>query len=369
MPRVGIALGTNLGDRLANLQAAREALQEIATPGAAFLQASIYQTEPLYCPPGSPFFYNSVVEIAYEGNPSDLLSLTQSIEIKLGRLRDPERNAPRIIDVDLLYFGDQIVDTEALVLPHPRIGERRFVLQPLADIRPELVLPGSRQCILERLENLISDEPPLVRVDLANPKPSQEITMTSRHLYFITHPNVWIDPTVPVPQWPLSERGLARMRRTLNLPWIHSVSAIYSSTEQKAIDGAGILSDFLALPFSPQAGLGENDRSATGYLPPEEFEKVADEFFAKPDQSIRGWERAIDAQERIVSSVMSILANEQSNGSIAIVSHGAVGALLYCHFAGHPIDRQWDQPPTGGGNYFTISLPSLSVVHGWLPID
>lgn len=151
MPRVGIALGTNLGDRLANLQAAREALLEIATAGEPFLQASAYQTEPLLCPPGSPLFYNSVVEIAYSGTPSELLELTQAIEKKLGRTGSAERNAPRIIDVDLLYFGDEIVDTEALVLPHPRLGERRFVLQPLAEIRPDLVLPGQTRSIAELL--------------------------------------------------------------------------------------------------------------------------------------------------------------------------------------------------------------------------
>jgi 2-amino-4-hydroxy-6-hydroxymethyldihydropteridine diphosphokinase len=154
MPRVGIALGSNLGDRAANLQAARDCLREIAKPGEPFLQASTYQTEPLLCPPGSPLFYNSVVEIDFAGDAFELLELTQAIEKKLGRSANPERNAPRIIDVDLLYFGDQIIDTEALVLPHPRIGERRFVLQPLAEIRPELVLPGQTRSIAELLGRL-----------------------------------------------------------------------------------------------------------------------------------------------------------------------------------------------------------------------
>ena len=152
MPRAGIALGSNLGDRPANLQAARDCLREIAAPGEPFLQASNYQTEPLHCPPGSPPFYNSVVEIAFAGEAFQLLELTQAIEKKLGRAAAPERNAPRIIDVDLLYFGDEIIDTEALVLPHPRIGERRFVLQPLAEIRPELVLPGQTRSIAELLD-------------------------------------------------------------------------------------------------------------------------------------------------------------------------------------------------------------------------
>lgn len=167
MPRVGIALGSNLGDRLANLQAARECLREIATPGEPFLQASIYQTEPLLCPPGSPLFYNSAVEIDFRGDPFELLELTQAIEKKLGRIGVPARNAPRIIDVDLLYFGDAVIDTEALVLPHPRIGERRFVLQPLAEIRPDLVLPGQAASVGELLARLESTESPLVLVALA----------------------------------------------------------------------------------------------------------------------------------------------------------------------------------------------------------
>ena len=164
MPRVGIALGSNLGNRLANLAAARECLRKIATTGEPFLQAATYQTEPLLCPPDSPFFYNSVVEIGYGGDPFALLELTQAIEKELGRIAVHERNAPRIIDVDLLYFGDEIIDTEALVLPHPRIRERRFVLQPLADIRPELVLPGQKESIRELLDSLESDEQPLIRV-------------------------------------------------------------------------------------------------------------------------------------------------------------------------------------------------------------
>lgn len=151
MPRVGIALGSNLGDRDANLQAARACLREIATPGEAFMEASVYQTEPLDCPPDSPFFHNSVVEIAWEGDPFGLLEITQSIEKKLGRTPKPERNAPRVIDVDLLYFGSEIIDTEVLVLPHPRISERLFVLQPLAEIRPDLILPGQAHSVAELL--------------------------------------------------------------------------------------------------------------------------------------------------------------------------------------------------------------------------
>jgi 2-amino-4-hydroxy-6-hydroxymethyldihydropteridine diphosphokinase len=156
MPRVGIALGSNLGDPLANLQAAIDCLREIATPGEPFLQASIDQTEPLQCPADSPIFYNSVVEIHYTGDALSLLKMTQAIEKKLGRAATPVRNAPRIIDVDLLYFGDEVIHTEHLVLPHPRIAERRFVLEPLAEIRSEMILPGQPLSVAQILTRLMS---------------------------------------------------------------------------------------------------------------------------------------------------------------------------------------------------------------------
>ena len=126
-------------------------------------------------------------------------------------------------------------------------------------------------------------------------------------IYFITHPEVVIDPTVPVPDWPLSERGINRMKQLLTQPWVKDVRAIYCSTEQKAIDGARILADHLALSYEMREDLGENDRSATGYLPKEEFEATADQFFAQPDQSVRGWETATAAQQRLVNGMNAII--------------------------------------------------------------
>ena len=158
MPRAGIALGSNLGDRAANLRAAMDSLKTIATSGEAFLCAKIYQTEPRFCPPGSPEFLNTVVEIAFDGSAADLLEQTQAMEIRLGRIRGTERNAPRVIDIDLLYFGNETIDHPKLTHPHPRIGERRFVLQPLADIRPEMILPGETRSIAQMLEQLGPDE-------------------------------------------------------------------------------------------------------------------------------------------------------------------------------------------------------------------
>ena len=191
----------------------------------------------------------------------------------------------------------------------------------------------------------------------------------ARIVYFVTHPNVLISRDVPVPDWPLSELGRARMTRGLSQPWIKNVTSIYASNERKAIDGAQILAQHLALSFKQVSELGENDRSSTGFLPPSEFEAVADEFFTKPDISIRGWERAVDAQSRIVEAVERLIALDQTAGAIAIISHGAVGALLYCKLAGKAIDRRYDQPANGGGNFFHFSLAPPMVHSNWVAID
>ena len=172
---------------------------------------------------------------------------------------------------------------------------------------------------------------------------------------------------VPVQRWPLSELGKKRMRAGLRQPWVRDVTSIYCSTEQKAIDGATILSEHLGVPFVEVPELGENDRSATGFLPPDEFERVADEFFASPTVSVRGWERAVDAQRRVVKAIERIA--KKTEGVIAIVAHGAVGTLLYCHLAGEPIARRWDQPPNGGGNYFRFTLSPRAAYSWWQPID
>lgn len=111
----------------------------------------------------------------------------------------------------------------------------------------------------------------------------------------------------------------------------------------------------------------ENDRSATGFLPPAEFEAVADQFFANPYSSIRGWERAIDAQRRILSEVNSVLGTDDA-ADVAFVGHGGVGTLLLLSLSGREISREGDQP-AGGGNYFAYDTRARRMVHGWRPID
>lgn len=159
--RVGIALGSNLGNRLTHIRKARNMLRKLMPEDAHYLQAPVYQSEPVNCPPDSPDFFNTVIEIDYIGLPYELLEYTQGIEFHLGRGTVYQQNAPRVIDVDILYFGKETVSGGILTIPHPLLTHRRFVLQPLADIRPRLVLPGDTATITEHLQHLDSGEPPL----------------------------------------------------------------------------------------------------------------------------------------------------------------------------------------------------------------
>src|SRR6202043_31664 len=106
------------------------------------LSSPIYETEPVDCEPGAERFLNAILEIEYDGDPSELLEQLVRVEESLGRERDHARNVSRKIDIDLLFADDLSVENERLQLPHPRMHLRKFVLQPLADIRPDLLLPG-----------------------------------------------------------------------------------------------------------------------------------------------------------------------------------------------------------------------------------
>jgi len=159
---VVIGLGSNLGDRLGHLRQAREALLALAQPNS-FVSSSIYQTEPVHCPDDSPDFYNAVVSFRYSGTAAELHSRTRMIEHSLGRERSAI-NAPRTIDIDLLLFGDEIIHTPDLQIPHPRFHLRRFVLQPLVEIHPDLMVPCLNISAAQQLADLDSHEPPLERM-------------------------------------------------------------------------------------------------------------------------------------------------------------------------------------------------------------
>ncbi|CDX42042.1 Phosphoglycerate mutase [Mesorhizobium sp. SOD10] len=185
--------------------------------------------------------------------------------------------------------------------------------------------------------------------------------------YYITHPQVRIDANIPVPEWGLSDIGRARAVAMLGQPWIGSIRRVVSSAERKAIETAEILARHLGLVVEVRERMHENDRSATGFLPPPEFEAVADQFFANHHVSIRGWERAIDAQHRIMGGVDAVLGTG-IDGDIAFVGHGGVGTLLLLLLDGRGISRIADQP-AGGGNYFAYNIEEGRILHGWRPID
>jgi 2-amino-4-hydroxy-6-hydroxymethyldihydropteridine diphosphokinase len=152
--KVGIALGSNLGDRSANLRAARKAVVDLGANSASVLVSPVYETEPVGCEPGADKFLNAVVEIECDGDPTDLLQKLIRIEESLGRDRNHARNVSRKIDIDLLYAGQVNVENERLQLPHPRLHQRKFVLQPLADIRPDLILPNQTKTVRELLAQI-----------------------------------------------------------------------------------------------------------------------------------------------------------------------------------------------------------------------
>jgi 2-amino-4-hydroxy-6-hydroxymethyldihydropteridine diphosphokinase len=152
--RTAVALGSNLGDRLGNLRGARKVILDLSNVSSPILSSSVYQTEPVECEPGAGKFLNAVVEFEYEGDPASLLEQLIQIEEALGRKRNHPKNVSRTIDIDLLYCGHQQIDNERLQLPHPRIPSRKFVLKPLVDIRPDLVLPGRKKTVTELLDEL-----------------------------------------------------------------------------------------------------------------------------------------------------------------------------------------------------------------------
>ena len=184
-------------------------------------------------------------------------------------------------------------------------------------------------------------------------------------LIFITHPEVEVDPNRDVTDWGLNTTGRARAEAFATNPAMAGVTAIWSSDERKAVEAAAILAVPRGLIVQRRSDLGENDRSATGFLPPDEFETAADRFFAAPEVSFQGWERAVEAQDRIAAAVRAIVA-DHVQGDLAIVSHGAVGTLLWCHLTDRPVDRRHDQPSQG--HYWCADLETLMPGTGWQPI-
>ena len=151
----GISLGSNLGDRLANLQAVRRQILDL--PGTvAAAQSPVYETEPVDVSPehADKPYLNSVIIVQTELDPRTFIRHLHRIEAEMGRVRGADRNAPRPADADIIYAGYNVIRTPDLTVPHPRWAERRFVVQPLADVRPDLLLPPADKTVSQVLQSL-----------------------------------------------------------------------------------------------------------------------------------------------------------------------------------------------------------------------
>jgi 2-amino-4-hydroxy-6-hydroxymethyldihydropteridine diphosphokinase len=153
-----VALGSNLGDSPQILRDAMARLQNFSD--APILRSSLWQTSPVDCPPDSPKFLNAVVTLVPRPNetPESLLTKLQDLEKVFGRAPKLVLNEPRPLDLDLIAFGTEIRSTAHLTLPHPRAHQRRFVLQPLCEIAPDLILPGQTQTVAQLLAGLPAGE-------------------------------------------------------------------------------------------------------------------------------------------------------------------------------------------------------------------
>lgn len=182
-------------------------------------------------------------------------------------------------------------------------------------------------------------------------------------LRYLSHPQVRIDPAVPVPRWSLSDHGRARMRALSGAAWLADTTRIVSSSETKAREAADILGAALGVLPETDPQLDEIDRGATGYVPHDRHEALADAFFAHPDISAEGWERATDVAARGLAALQHHVAAQRS-GDLLLVGHGGVGTLIWCGLAGLTPDRCHDQP-AGGGAVWAARLPDLVPDHGW----
>ncbi len=155
--RCGIALGSNIEDRLTNLREGFARTRSLHEPGPPIRVSSIYETAPIDCEPGTMPYLNAVMVINFMGPPVALLDRLLEIEKRMGRPSKRPRNSPRIIDLDILFAGNLVLNNPEIIIPHPRLRQRRFVLTPLAEISPELVLPGQMHSVQRLLDEL--DDP------------------------------------------------------------------------------------------------------------------------------------------------------------------------------------------------------------------
>lgn len=189
---------------------------------------------------------------------------------------------------------------------------------------------------------------------------------------YLTHPQVRMDPAVPVPLWGLSDEGRQRAEAFAARRIVPAGTFVFSSRETKALELAEMVAAQAGSPVLADHQMGENDRSATGFLPPALFEETADRFFAAPEESVDGWERAADAQRRIVDTVLSALRSVPPDTAVIFCGHGAVGTLLKCHLGVRKIARSEDQSRhghRGGGNAFLFDVTGTALHSEWMAME
>jgi 2-amino-4-hydroxy-6-hydroxymethyldihydropteridine diphosphokinase len=157
-PLAIVALGSNLGNSRQIILDAMAQLQNFSS--TPILKSSLWQTSPVNCPPDSPKFVNAVVGLIPKENetPESLLKKLRELEIEFGRSQKKIPNEPRPLDLDLIAFGDEVRNSPELILPHPRAHLRKFVLQPLSEIAPELILPNQTKTVSQLLAEISSEE-------------------------------------------------------------------------------------------------------------------------------------------------------------------------------------------------------------------
>ena len=185
---------------------------------------------------------------------------------------------------------------------------------------------------------------------------------------YLSHPQVVIEPSKEIRKWSLNDVGKSRVISLAKSGALIGTRVVISSAETKAIETANPLAEALGCKVEIREKMHENDRSATGFLPPDEFETVANQFFAHPENNVRGWESAVAAQSRIVTEVRECL-RLHPDGDILLVGHGGVGTLLLCHLLRLPISREYDQGLGGGGCFFEFNSLQSKPKSRWQPLE
>ena len=157
MARAYIGLGANLGDREMNIRRALELIREIGV-GEVRTVSALIETEPVGGPPGQGMYLNGAAIIETDLSPHELLDRLKEVEVRVGRI-ERGRWAEREVDLDILFYDDEVLKTPLLEVPHPRLAERRFVLAPLAQIAPDKVHPVKKRTVSQLLEDIEGKKP------------------------------------------------------------------------------------------------------------------------------------------------------------------------------------------------------------------